>query len=233
MRYLSFCFALCGALTALSAEPIVLNGDFEQADPANAAKPAHWDQPDGLGVQWTNAPEAGHGKAIRLNTAITEKQLNEQCQKTGVEKWIIPNPTGSPVGENYGLSLYSEPMPVKKGQPYKITYDFKGASGGAKMWVRGYGEFEGEKRRRWETTVECRVANAKEWTTISQEFFPTKMRDVTEMKVMLYAFYPSGVYWFDNVKIEPITTEEYELLRKTPAPAAHGRKPKLPPSESK
>ena len=233
MRYLSFCFVLCGVLTALSAEPIVRNGGFEQADPANIAKPAHWDQPDGLGVQWTNAPEAGHGKAIRLNTAITEKQLNEQCQRTGVEKWIIPNPTGSPVGENYGLSLYSAAMPVTKGQPYKITYDFKGSSGGAKMWVRGYGEFEGEKRRRWETTVECRVANAKEWTTISQEFFPTKMRDVSEMKVMLYAYYPTGVYWFDNVKIEPITVEEYEQLRKTPAPAAHGRKPKLPPSESK
>jgi hypothetical protein len=216
---------LIAATPAWAAEQLVKNGDFEQAEATDASKPAFWDKPDGLGVQYTNAPDPGHGKAIRMNTAITEAQLNEQCKKVGVEKWIIPNPTRSPVGENYGLSLYSDAMPVVKGQPYKITFDYKGASGGAKMWVRGYGNFEGEKRRRWETTVECRVANPREWTTISQEFFPTKMRpDVSEMKVMLYSFYPTGVYWFDNVRIEPISVAEYEELRKAPAPAAHGRK---------
>jgi hypothetical protein len=217
--------ALCAAANCL-AEQLVLNGDFEQADPAEASKPSHWDKPDGLGVQWTEAPEAGHGKAIRINTALSEKAMNEQWKKVGIDKWIIQNPTDSTVAENYGLSFYSDPMPVQKGQPYKITFDYKGASAGAKMWVRGWGTFEGEKRRRWETTVECRVANPKEWTTISQEFFPTKMRpEVTEIRVMLYAFYPAGVYWFDNVKIEPITVQEYEQLRKAPAPAAHGRKP--------
>ena len=27
---------------------------------------------------------------------------------------------------------------------------------------------------------------------------------VSEMKVMLYAFWPPGVYWFDNLTIEPV-----------------------------
>ena len=35
---------------------------------------------------------------------------------------------------------------------------------------------------------------------------PTKFRpEVTEMKVMLFAYHPPGVYWFDNVKIEPVS----------------------------
>lgn len=232
MKSLTFVILGFAILAGQAADSLVQNGGFEQVNATNSVRPAHWDQPDGLGVQWTNAPEASHGKAIRMNTAITEKQLNEQCKKAGVEQWIIPNPTGGAVGENYGLSLYSEAIPVTRGQPYKITFDYKGPSGGAKMWVRGYGEYQGERRRLWETTVECRVANAREWTTIAQEFFPTKERpglkrlqNITEMKVMLYSFYPTAVYWFDNVKIEPITLQEFEQLQKTAAPAAHGRKP--------
>ena len=29
-------------------------------------------------------------------------------------------------------------------------------------------------------------------------------KDVTEMKVMLFAYYPPGVCWFDNIHIEPV-----------------------------
>ena len=74
--------ALCGAallavlLTAAAEGPacagetMVVNGDFEQADPTNSTRPAHWERPDGLGVQWTNAPESAHGKAIRMDTSV-------------------------------------------------------------------------------------------------------------------------------------------------------------------
>jgi len=42
--------------------------------------------------------------------------------------------------------------------------------------------------------------------TQSQIFHPTKFRkDVTEIKVMLFAYYPAGVCWFDNIRIEPVT----------------------------
>ncbi len=227
-RHFGLLLASLWALTgrpASAAGPLVANGDFEQADPVHRARPAHWDPPDGLGIQWTNAPESAHGKAIRLNTAISEKEMVAAWKQAGLgETWEIPNPGANAVAETYGLSFYSQAIPVRRGQPYRITFDYQGSSGGAKVWVRGWGQFQGEKRRRWETTVECRVANSRQWTTISQEFFPTRNRpEVEEMKVMLYAFYPAGVYWFDNVKIEPITLEEYERLRKSPAPAAHGR----------
>jgi hypothetical protein len=46
-------------------------------------------------------------------------------------------------------------------------------------------------------------------------FFPGKFRpEVTKMRVMLYAFYPAGVYWFDNIRIEPITVQKYEAAKK-------------------
>lgn len=213
--FLSF-FSLCvvGARVA-PAKPspppsasLLANGDFEQADPAERTKPAGWDRPDGLGVQWTEAPAdpggAPHGKAIRMDTAVSEKAMVEQWRKTGLTQWDIPKPANSAVAETYGLSYYSAPMPVKPGQAYRVSFDFKGASGGAKVWVRGWGMFNGQKRRRWETIVNCHV-KSNQWTHLSQVFQPTRNRpEVTEMRVMLYAYYPAGVYWFDNVKIEPV-----------------------------
>jgi hypothetical protein len=175
---------------------LLVNGDFEQADPKDAGKPAGWDKPDGLGVQWI-------GKAIRMDTRISERDMVAQWRKVGLT-WDIPNPAGNAIAETYGLSYYSDPMPVKSGQTYRVSFDYKGPSGGAKVWVRGWGMFQGEKRRRWETIVFCRT-QGKDWTHLEQDFHPTKARpEVTEMKVMLYAYYPPGEYWFDNVKIEPV-----------------------------
>ena len=191
-------------LTAL-AQDQVANGDFEKADPADPVRPAGWDRVDGLGVQWTQSPGDTHGRAIRMDTRLSEQVMQAQWIRTGLTNiWNIPKPEKNAIAETYGLSLYSAPMPVKPGQAYRVTFDFKGHGGGAKVWVRGYGMFQGEKRRRWETYVDCR-AKGDGWTTLSQVFHPTKFRpDVSEIKVMLFAYYPAGIYWFDNVRIEPV-----------------------------
>ena len=210
-----------GLLLALAPAPaqtpnaLVANGDFERAAPGEARRPAAWGRPDGLGVQWTDSGDAGHGKAIRMNTRISEKAMMAQWQKVGLtNEWNIPKPANSPVAETYGLSLYSDAIPVKAGQPYRITFDFKGASDGAKVWVRGYGLLQGQPRRRWETWVGCKGRQGA-WSTCSQVFFPTKFRpEVTEMKIMLFAFYPAGDYWFDNVRIEPISVEAYNAEKR-------------------
>lgn len=195
------------AAEAAPAAPLVKNGGFETVDPADKSKPQFWDRLDGVGVQWTDAPaddkgRAG-GKAIRMNTAISEKDYVAQCQKIGLEKWVFPDPSGGAIAETYGLSYYSDSMPVVKGQKYKVTAMFRGSGGGAKIWVRAYGMLNGEMRRRYEAQFSC-VGNPNAWTENSMEFTPSKMRDVSEMKVMLYAYYPAAVYWFDNVKIEPV-----------------------------
>ena len=195
------------AASAGPAGPLVKNGGFETVDPADKDKPQFWDRLDGVGVQWTTAPaddkgRAG-GKAIRMNTAISERDFVAQCKKVGLDKWVFPDAAPSAIAETYGLSYYSDSMPVVKGQKYKVTAMFRGSAGGAKIWVRGYGMFQGEMRRRYEAQFSC-VGNPNAWTENSMEFTPSKMRDVSEMKVMLFAYYPAAVYWFDSVKIEPV-----------------------------
>ena len=199
---------LLGTVLTASAESLVINGDFEKADATDPDRPAGWDRVDGLGVQWVLSPGDSHGRAIRMDTHLSEQAMQAQWVKTGLTNiWNIPGPGKNAIAETYGLSLYSAPMPVQPGMAYRVTFDFKGR-GGAKVWVRGYGQFQGERRRRWETTVDCH-GKSDGWTTQSQIFHPTKFRkDVTEIKVMLFAYYPPGVYWFDNIRIEPVTEPE-------------------------
>ena len=215
----TFLFAAVLTAGAAVAQPptaaLLPNGALEQADAADRTKPAAWGKPDGLGVQWVDSGDSAHGRAVRMDTRVSEKAMVAQWEKTGLtNEWNIPKPAASPIAETYGLSLYSDAIPIVSTQPYRITFDFKGRSGGAKVWVRGWGLIQGKERRRWETWVACKSAGDG-WTTCSQVFFPGKFRpEVTKMRVMLYAFYPAGVYWFDNVRIEAISLQEYAAAKK-------------------
>jgi hypothetical protein len=191
---------------AAHGQSVLPNGDFEQADPAHPGKAAHWDQTDGLGVQWTDAPAmpgaAPHGKAIRMDTSVSEKAMVDSYARAGLTQWVFPNPGNGPIAETYGLSLYSDAMPVAPGKTYRVTFDYmseKGTSG--KLWFRGYGDVNGQPKRIYEGTVDCGAAGA--WKSFTGLFHPTRHTpNVTEFKIMLSAFFPGGVAWYDNVKVE-------------------------------
>lgn len=200
---------------AAGADSLLPNGGFQTAAAADPAKPAAWAKPDGLGVQWIDSGDPAHGKAIRMDTRVSEKAMVEQWKKTGLtNEWNIPKAENNAIAETYGLSYYSDAIPVKPGQPYRISFDFKGASSGGKVWVRGWGTVQGKPRRLWETWVRCNSQGGG-WSACSQVFFPTKFRPaVTEMRVMLFAYYPAGIYWFDNVRLEPISVQAYEAEKR-------------------
>ena len=188
--------------TAKSCCPMAI---LKQADASHPGKAAHWDLTDGLGVQWTDAPVAGappHGKAIRMDTTISETALVESYTKAGLTQWVIPHPQGNAIAETYGLSLYSEAVPLVPGKTYRVTFDYmaeKGTSG--KLWFRAYGDVNGEKKRVYEGTVDC--SGGPTWKQFTGLFHPTRhTANATEFKIMLYAFYPAGVAWFDNIKVE-------------------------------
>ncbi len=201
------------ALAAAAAAPaanLVVNGGFEQADPAAPGRPLGWDLPDGLGVQWAPVPAgmdgAARGRAIRMDTRVSERAMEARWREKGLDTWHIPDAAGNAIADTYGLSFYSAPFPVSSGTTYRVRFRLRKERGGegAKVWVRGYGELRGALRRLYETVVFCRGEGGK-WLSFEQEFSPTKHRPaVTEMRVMLYAYYPPGVYWFDEVAVEPV-----------------------------
>lgn len=193
--------------SSLHGDSVLPNGDFEQADPARPGKAAHWDLTDGLGVRWADAPQIGsappHGKAIRMNTSVTETAVVESYAKAGLTQWVFPHPGGNAIAETYGLSLYSEAVPLVQGKTYRVSFDYLAEKGTAgKIWFRAYGDVNGEEKRRYEGTVDC-TGGGQVWKHFTGLFNPTKYSsDATEFKIMLFAYYPAGVAWFDNVDVE-------------------------------
>lgn len=216
MRWALFllCFALglAGRRVAADEAPalggdgratnLVANGGFEEADPGDPRRPFRWELPDGLGVRWEEAPD-GEGRAIALDTSIPEVDMVESWRRAGLsDSWDIPDPAGNAIAETYGLSYYSDAFPVVSGQTYRVSCRVRGGSS-AKVWVRGYGMFRGTMRRRYEAVMSVSPA-PEEWRSASLVFHPTRARpDVAEVRVMLYAYYPPAVTWFDDVRVEP------------------------------
>lgn len=209
------------ALPCVAGENLVKNGDFNTADPADSSSPQFWQKPDGLGVRWIAKPGFADksDKAICMDTRVTETKMIEQWKKLGMDEWLFDDAVNDPIARTYGLSFYSVKIPVEKGQAYRLTFDFKGNVGGigqSKVWVRGYAQLRGRERRIWETIANPYPVNGKhqQWRRVSQVFYPTKLaKKVIEMKVMLYGCYPPGLFWFDNIKIEKISQEEYKKGR--------------------
>lgn len=194
---------------ASAATNLVSNGVFELSDPARSGAPLGWDRPDGVGVQWTHAPD-GQGYAIRMDTRLSEIAMNANWAQAGLTNdWFIPHAAGNAIAETYGLSYYSAPFAVVSGVTYRVTCDVRGPAG-AKIWVRGYGQFHGKLARRYESVLVC-YGHGDAWRTCTQEFNPTKHRpDVTELRVMLFAYYPAGLYWFRNVRVETVEDSEWK-----------------------
>jgi hypothetical protein len=203
-----------GALPVIGADEAasnrVANGGFEEADPASGARPLGWDTLDGLGVTWEAETNGGGNRVIRLDTAVSEQDYVARCKAAGLDKWVFPDAGKGPIAGTYGLSYYSDSFPAATGQAYRLTFRYLGHSGGAKVWVRGYGLLRGEERRRYDTIVNCRTAGPG-WKTFSQCFHPTRQTPgVTRLRIMLYAYWPPGVYAFDDVAVVPVSDAEWQ-----------------------
>jgi hypothetical protein len=211
----------------------VPNGGFEEARTDLPRGPAGWSHPDGLTIFWVR-DESEHKMVMMIDTSVPEgeaKKRQAQLREALAAKSALPPAPAKTscgqygtIGANNGVSIYSEKIKCKPKQAYKISFDYKGPSA-AKVWVRGWGPLGGEERRRWETYVACRVSGGG-WHHFEQAFHPTrrllskdnvKYIEISYLRVMLYAYWPNGTYYFDNVKIEEISDEEYERMKAIPA----------------
>lgn len=202
---------LSAALAAAEPAPeanLVVNGGFEAPDPARPGRPLGWGSVDGLGISWLDAPGGG-GKAMRFDTSVSERDMVARWKAQGIDEWDVPDPSPGPIGATYGLSLYSDPMPIRTGQPYAIECRHRGPGGG-KIWVRGYVRTGDKAKRVYEAQAE--LSASTDWTRLVYAFHPTKAHPPipapTEVRVMLYAYWPAAESWFDDVRLRPASAEE-------------------------
>jgi hypothetical protein len=137
-----------------------------------------------------------------------------------------------------GVWFWSDPVPVEKGKQYWLTVDVKGpgmkvfmrgypempdtAFGADEGALVGYlkklrGEFVNERGRKafikkytWSAWVPA--GGGDQWRTYSRRekpWSPTKNTpNVKYVRVMLYPYWPPGVYYIDNVRLVEYTPPE-------------------------
>jgi hypothetical protein len=118
----------------------------------------------------------------------------------------VPNASKDPIGATYGLSLYSDAIPIIADTPYLVSVRHRGPGGG-KIWVRGYAQKGESLKRVYEAQTE--LPSAAEWRETTYAFHPTRHTPrVTVMKVMLFAYWPAAESWFDDVGLRVATPAE-------------------------
>ncbi len=216
MRY--FLVPVLGAFSALplfSGENLVKNGTFDEGE----TTAAHWESANGLTTFFET--EEGHGRIVKMDTLVERKQAlewnrafqSDSTLKPPAKTPIEPTSYGS-IGGNEGVMLDSEFIDCKPGQNYKLTADFKGA-GKPFVWIKGF--LWHPTRKTWtdgyQTRLEPGAVSKTEWRTFSIGFNPTaKSQRIQKFKIRLYAYWPNGLYFFDNVRVEEITPEEMAQL---------------------
>ena len=170
------------------------NGDFETGDPF----PLHWERANGLTSFFVTAE--GHGRVVRMDTSVERKQAMAWDQ-------AFKKDPSLPVPER---------VPISKAGYDRLTADIRGA-GKPFVWIKG---FMMHPRRgvlvdAYQTRLEPPSVSAETWTTCSIGFNPTaRSPQVSKMKVRLYAYWPNGIYEFDNIRIEKISQAEMDALVK-------------------
>jgi hypothetical protein len=144
-----------GLLTALAETPrdkarpadkkepknLVPNGDFE----LGTHSPLGWQQIDGLTTFWVDDPDKKRGKVLKVDTDVLQSQAYDWWVKIakGAKAKDAPKkkPTVEPkydtLAGNDGVWVWSDFIPVKKGQAYWLTIDVKGTPD-VMAWLVGY-----------------------------------------------------------------------------------------------
>jgi len=181
---------------------LAANGGFETPSAAGDG-PAGWQSVE-KEMAWTDHPD-GPGKVI----------LYRMGKATAV---------------SYGLDFYSDWIPIEPGAVYRFSCRYKTLGPTVKIFLKGYHEFppeEGFPAQRRET-YRRQVhpsGGPGEWQTVEADFVPSSTRPEHApafLKVDLYAYWPAGVVYWDDVVLKKVRD----------APPAAGEEPPLPPADT-
>jgi hypothetical protein len=112
------------------------------------------------------------------------------------------------VAAHEGAAYLSDPIPVEPDRGYRLRVDCRAELDGRKkmapkVFVIGYMQVKGEERRGYQVYKSCEAGS--KWRTFALEFTPSsRSSPITHLRIMLFPYWPPGVYAFDNVVLEPL-----------------------------
>ena len=226
------------ARAKVKPQNLVTNGDFEKiaGDPKTGLQPKGWDRIDGL-TSFIDKLDDAHGRVLHLDTDVYESEAKRWQERLSAGAPLSEAPKKTPtrgpkydtVGGNYGVHLHSDPIPVAPGKTYRVEIDYRCKTGDfffPKLFMRGYAEVEspppqssgdraGQERVVYDGYLALRsMEKTGEWKHNARLLTIPKPeelggRQVKYLRLMLFAYWPPGDYYFDNVGL-------YEVLEPTP-----------------
>ena len=204
------------ALFLATTVNLLPNGNFD----AGLEKTEYWEDADGLTSFWVDSGGVRE-RVLKLDSRPEQKQVTEwqETRKSNPRAKPPPPifakaPYFSAVGGIEGVAIDSEMISIKKGQFYKLSVDVKGKSNPF-VWIKGFRIHPRRKTLTDSYQTRLEVVPTNDWKTYSIGFNPTLHSPHTEMiKVRIYVYWPVGVCYFDNIRIEEITADEMAILAK-------------------
>jgi len=168
---------------------LVKNPGFEDAD---GDHPAHWDGWDRdyehKMAHWVDAPgPGGSGKCMKF-------EMNAD------------------IAGGYGVAYYSEPIDITGGRRYRFSIRVRSDAPAVKIFLKHYAYFppanregEGQWRETRRAPLNCRGVKGQ-WQTFTRDFSPHRddAQDPKQTRVELYAYWPAGIVYFDDVVMKKI-----------------------------
>ncbi|NLF16852.1 MAG: protein kinase [Lentisphaerae bacterium] len=115
---------------------LVINGDFSVGQ---TGAPVGWTRPDNLTVFWADGGPRGQGKYLRIDTDVYRREWEEHRRQP--DRPVTKTPTSGlrydTVAGTTGVAVYSQPIPVRPGECYRVSYDVRGR-GEPFIFVLGY-----------------------------------------------------------------------------------------------
>jgi len=166
------------------APNLVANGGFEEPAPGGRG-PAHWQDVEKQ-MAWVANPD-GPGKVL---------------------KYDMDRATAA----SYGLDFYSDWIAIEAGATYRFACRYKTLGPTPKIFLKGYHLFpaqDGYPAQRRETyRRQVHPTGGKgAWHTVTADFVPeatTPDHTPTHLKVDLYAYWPKGVIFWDDVVLKKV-----------------------------
>ncbi|MFA6716456.1 MAG: hypothetical protein WCS27_13835 [Victivallaceae bacterium] len=204
------------SVSLFAGENLLPDGNFD-AGKDGAEK---WEKTDNLTSFWVT--EKGRGRVLKLDSRVDRKQAlawKQQLKKNPGAKApaaTIPKNKLASIGAYEGAVLDSDLIDVEPGQTYTLSVDVKGKCG-MFVWIKGFMMHPRRKQLTdcYQTRLNPEKSEADKWKTFSIDFSPTKrMPQTSKMKVRIYVYWPPGVAYFDNVRIEKkqLAPENRKLL---------------------
>jgi len=116
------------------------------------------------------------------------------------------------IAGSYGVAYYSEPIDITHGRRYRFSVRVRSEGPTVKIFLKHYAYFEpvgDEKEGQWRETrrapLNCHGAD-RQWRTFTRDFMPHRndAHDPKQTRVELYAYWPEGVVYFDDVVMKKI-----------------------------